>query len=506
MLKRSFSSLLIMLVAVGFWLPRNAFSQASGLASCSGSGIDTTIEYTLSTENPRVRRPMTGGVIPLEADAIYLKLSKGLTGQSYVAYINKEGELAQHNEGYSNTVSLGSDNTIELTITKTETPQLFVRNQGTIGYYRAYLLEKKADGSYDKNAPKCQIIDYKMGTPTNLNPCNITLNKTTAGTGEAIVASVSNVNQGSGDYNIAYPMPGGTDSVDRDKSAKKVAIDQAGNGAFTFYAGQSLVNGAKVTVISTSIDGSRNFSCSTKFNVRNQVSSTNPTCLIIPNKPADTSYSILQTPQVVGTNLPANKTYFARITYRSTDVAYDLSERVVAVDPGHTATFWLSPTKYLPEGTYAAEIYKDTGLPTLPTDKLCQSDDFTVGPPNTVAVPVATPCNDIFKCSLSGGEHCNVDTARGPGIKTAIGCIHTNPAEFVKDFSAFATGIGGGIAFLMMLLGTFQMLTSAGNPEALQAGRERLTSAIIGLLFVIFATLLLQVIGFDILKLPGFGR
>ncbi|MBI3109583.1 hypothetical protein HYZ06_00940 [Candidatus Daviesbacteria bacterium] len=93
-----------------------------------------------------------------------------------------------------------------------------------------------------------------------------------------------------------------------------------------------------------------------------------------------------------------------------------------------------------------------------------------------------------------------------PSIKTAIGCIHTEPADLIADVLKFALGIGGGLAFLMMLLGAFQMLTSAGNPETLQAGRERLTSAIIGLLFVIFAVLLLQIIGFDILGIPGFGR
>ena len=69
----------------------------------------------------------------------------------------------------------------------------------------------------------------------------------------------------------------------------------------------------------------------------------------------------------------------------------------------------------------------------------------------------------------------------------------------------FVIGIGGGVAFLMMLLGAFQMMTSAGNPETLNAGKERLTSAVIGLLMVIFAVLLLQIIGWGILKIPGFG-
>ncbi len=107
-------------------------------------------------------------------------------------------------------------------------------------------------------------------------------------------------------------------------------------------------------------------------------------------------------------------------------------------------------------------------------------------------------------CSLGGGIQCG--DKDHPGIVTAIGCIRTNPSEFAQDLLKFVLGIGGGIAFLMMLLGAFQMLTSAGNPDTLRAGRERLTSAVIGLLIVIFAILLLQIIGWDILQLPGFGR
>ncbi|MBI2338241.1 hypothetical protein HYU95_03605 [Candidatus Daviesbacteria bacterium] len=117
------------------------------------------------------------------------------------------------------------------------------------------------------------------------------------------------------------------------------------------------------------------------------------------------------------------------------------------------------------------------------------------------------------ECSLGGGKiipGCGVkdnqgkEDPRGPGIPTAIGCIHTNPAELAKDLLTWVIGIGGGLAFLMMLMGAFQMLTSAGNPETLNAGRDRLTSAVIGLLFVIFSILLLQIIGVGILNLPGF--
>ncbi len=115
---------------------------------------------------------------------------------------------------------------------------------------------------------------------------------------------------------------------------------------------------------------------------------------------------------------------------------------------------------------------------------------------------------DPAKCSRGGGKlvkDCS-GSINNPAIATAIGCIHTNPAELAKDLLRFIIGIGGGLAFLMMLLGAYQMLTSQGNPETLNAGRERLTSAAIGLLFIIFAVLLLQIIGFDILQIPGFGR
>lgn len=111
-----------------------------------------------------------------------------------------------------------------------------------------------------------------------------------------------------------------------------------------------------------------------------------------------------------------------------------------------------------------------------------------------------------IKCAEGGGKiivGCSNDSSN-PGVATAIGCIHTNPAEFAKDLLRFIIGISGGLAFLMMLLGAFQMLTSAGNPETLNAGKERLTSAVIGLLFVIFAVLLLQIIGAGILNIPGF--
>lgn len=91
-------------------------------------------------------------------------------------------------------------------------------------------------------------------------------------------------------------------------------------------------------------------------------------------------------------------------------------------------------------------------------------------------------------------------------LDTAIGCI---PFEDTNAFVGFllrwAIGIGGGIAFLLILYAGFMIMTSTGNPDRLKAGRELLTSAITGLLLLIFSVFVLRIIGVEILQIPGFG-
>ena len=48
------------------------------------------------------------------------------------------------------------------------------------------------------------------------------------------------------------------------------------------------------------------------------------------------------------------------------------------------------------------------------------------------------------------------------------------------------------------------MMTSAGNPEQLNAGKELIGSSIAGLLLVVFSVFILQFIGVNILGIPGF--
>ena len=86
-----------------------------------------------------------------------------------------------------------------------------------------------------------------------------------------------------------------------------------------------------------------------------------------------------------------------------------------------------------------------------------------------------------------------------------MGCLPTDPAKFVGWLLARAIGIGGGIAFLLMIWGGIAIMTSAGDPEKLNQGKSIITSAISGLLFIIFSVLLLKIIGVDIFQLPKWG-
>jgi len=65
--------------------------------------------------------------------------------------------------------------------------------------------------------------------------------------------------------------------------------------------------------------------------------------------------------------------------------------------------------------------------------------------------------------------------------------------------------ISGVVALIFIIVSGYRFMLSQGNPEAVQEARESLTSAIVGLLFIIFALVILQLITVNILHIPGFN-
>lgn len=119
---------------------------------------------------------------------------------------------------------------------------------------------------------------------------------------------------------------------------------------------------------------------------------------------------------------------------------------------------------------------------------------------------VGDSCNFADNNKIEECRRCMLQPPSGEGgAWTAIGCIPTEPKAFIQKFITFGAGLAGGIAFLLILFGGFQVMTSTGNPEKLNAGKELVVSALTGLILVIFSILLLKIIGYNILGIPGFG-
>lgn len=111
-----------------------------------------------------------------------------------------------------------------------------------------------------------------------------------------------------------------------------------------------------------------------------------------------------------------------------------------------------------------------------------------------VAAPAPPPVVDDPQILCEGSQ----------SINTAIGCVPFGDQNaFVGFILGWAVGIGGGIAFLLILSASFMIITSSGNPDRLKAGQELLTSAIMGLIMIVFSIFVLRLIGVDILRIPG---
>lgn len=103
--------------------------------------------------------------------------------------------------------------------------------------------------------------------------------------------------------------------------------------------------------------------------------------------------------------------------------------------------------------------------------------------------------------------HCNpdcVECLKNGGAYTVLGCIPQGVEGVVNFILRFTIGIGGGVAFLFMVGGAFKVMTSGGDPGRLSSGKSMISGGVLGILVIVFATVILRLIGYDILRIPGF--
>lgn len=143
----------------------------------------------------------------------------------------------------------------------------------------------------------------------------------------------------------------------------------------------------------------------------------------------------------------------------------------------------LNPT----EGGYCANVKKFSNI----SDGFCASDgkiSYRLGPDGLCAAAKKTP---IFLCLADSS------------CDTAIGTILTQPGAFVEAIMKLVVGVSGGIALLMLIIAGYNILTSAGDPQKLAAGKEIIVSVITGIILIVFSMVILKAIGVDLLGLPS---
>jgi hypothetical protein len=79
-------------------------------------------------------------------------------------------------------------------------------------------------------------------------------------------------------------------------------------------------------------------------------------------------------------------------------------------------------------------------------------------------------------------------TFEGYGEGETLGSIINRLMPYIFAFS-------GLILLFMIIFSGYQLLTSAGNPEAMQKGKSRLTAALVGFILIFAAFWIYQLIG-----------
>jgi hypothetical protein len=138
-------------------------------------------------------------------------------------------------------------------------------------------------------------------------------------------------------------------------------------------------------------------------------------------------------------------------------------------------------------------------LPDTSSSQLCSNIKIT-DPATNQEVPDTAEQIECRKCML------NDDGSQGSGIWTAVGCINISSENgLIQSLFRIGIGIAGAIALLCNMYAAFMFQTSRGNPEGIKKAQDLITSCITGLLLIIFSVFILRLIGYSILRIPGFG-
>lgn len=183
----------------------------------------------------------------------------------------------------------------------------------------------------------------------------------------------------------------------------------------------------------------------------------------------------------------------------------------------------------LGEGIACDPSNKQSCGPSVTAPLKCKPDTTNGG--NTCQATECDPAKGSIECDpqhnfycvegIDGTSKCQFSTnppdpPKGPlppcayykddvckSFNTAFGNISTDAGGFIKAGFGLILGASGAVALLLIIRAGYKIMTSQGKPETVQEGKDQLVAAIVGLVFLIFAFVFLEVIGVDLLRIPG---
>ncbi len=127
-----------------------------------------------------------------------------------------------------------------------------------------------------------------------------------------------------------------------------------------------------------------------------------------------------------------------------------------------------------------------------------EKDDKFICAENVV---LKTPCGT----TQNGSE--GYDNGQCGTVFSGLGVsLSTDPLKLIPQIIEVILAIAGAIVIILIIRAGYKLMFSQGNPEKVQEAKDELTSAIVGLLFIIFSFVLLQFITNDLLKIQDLPK
>ncbi len=78
-------------------------------------------------------------------------------------------------------------------------------------------------------------------------------------------------------------------------------------------------------------------------------------------------------------------------------------------------------------------------------------------------------------------------------------------SEIVQKYAIAAVGVAGVIALLLIIYGGLMFTLSKGDQTKVEEAKEVITNALAGLALIVFASVILRIIGYDIFGIHFFN-